>query len=156
MSAELSPVVAPAQIRQKILTGYDREAPPCVVDLAQYASDTSFHGFEDPRSAALHSLGTSTSSRSDPILCERRGCDAAANINYYGDTLGFTGSCALSDTCTKEAWESEDHTSPRDVSLQRASSEILSFTCVRAGCDYNCGYTIEGSQGEGGTCQRNV
>lgn len=154
--------------RKKIKNGFNRHNNefPCVAELAARAVDTSFSGFEDPRVASLEALSSygevfQRSNTRVPSLveCVRKGCSAEARIHVSDDTTSLVGVCALQEVCVNDIWdrrkeEPEAIAELLDESLVRRSDEQIGFICPHIGCNFNCGFTVEGYDGAHNACMK--
>lgn len=108
------PESSPEEMREKIQRWlkpglYDRESPACVAELAALAVDTSYSGFEDPRSAALERLSLISFEQrfrgGRTAECARPNCNVSVVVDEMKDTVEQTGQCPAQDVCIKELWE---------------------------------------------------
>ncbi len=137
-------------IRHIFLHGHGDRSGACALERAQYATDTSYMGFEDPRSAAVGPVGMERKVQK----CGRPLCKAYVKINIATDTFELDGECKMADLCAKEVHDGETPETRERELVKIATSEILSFCCPRVACEYNYGFTIDGNAGEARVCMR--
>lgn len=152
--------------RHRILKGFGYDVMACIDELAQRAVDTSYNGFEDPRSAAVEGIIRNSSFgignaclNGDQVDCSVEDCDASIRFSLLQATYELAGECIRADVCVSDLWD--ERTSDDDIisklydqSLFRGSSDQASFICPHIGCNFSCGFTIEGNDGSHGVCEK--
>lgn len=139
---------------RKIFLRNQRERPVCLHEAARFAVDTTFTGFEDPRSAASELLKSGKWT-----ACGRTACEANIKVSLLDDKYSVRGSCADEAVCAVEI-RNETDTDTRHLKeyrlIKRASENQLEFLCPHVECEFNYGYTIDGHVGTAKSCMRGV
>ena len=141
------------QIREIFLRG-NVSQPICMSEVARFVIDTTYLGFEDPRSSADAYFGNGS-----VRFCTRMACDAAVTIDRVRDSYTVKGSCADEPVCAAEINYEKDFDLRKLAErrlVKRASDKQLSFICPHVECEFNYGYTIDGNFGTSGTCMRGI
>lgn len=149
------------EIRKKMikLEGYafnSSRREMCIANLIKFATDTEIPGFEDPKSKADDILRQLTGATVGRVSCWREDCDYVATYNTGKlEATKQSGKCALEENCTKQAFlENPDMLDATSIVVRR--QEQIGFFCVRSECSYQCGYSIDGGEGNIGDCARGV
>lgn len=132
------------------------------MELAQLAVDTTYPGFEDPRSAAdwrLKGMANYQQYKGKTAFCDKNGCDVAVTVDPLNDSFEVDGTCPIQDVCAKELWEDRQDSDKAYEKLSKNGIRVTSKhsagnKCPHIACTYSCGFSIDGVPGSAGECMK--